>query len=125
MLPVCTTDELPGPGKAIRVTVGELEIGIFNVDGVFCAVDDICTHEHSSLSDEGWVDGDVVECSFHGRDSTSSPAPSSAGRLPSHFGRTPFQSKMVTCSSPEVGSTSEWRVTDVLRSLGIRGGRTW
>ena len=66
MLPVCTTDELPGPGEAIRVTVGELEIGIFNVDGVFCAVDDICTHEHSSLSDEGWVDGDVVECSFHG-----------------------------------------------------------
>jgi 3-phenylpropionate/trans-cinnamate dioxygenase ferredoxin component len=64
--PVCTTDELPGPGEAIRVVVGEYEIGIFNVDGVWHAVDDYCTHERASLSDEGWADGDVVECSWHG-----------------------------------------------------------
>ena len=64
--PVCTTDELPGPGEAIRVVVGEYEIGIFNVDGVWRAVDDYCTHERSSLSEEGWAEGDVVECSWHG-----------------------------------------------------------
>ena len=64
--PVCTTDELPEPGEAIRVIVGEREIGIFNVDGVWCAVDDYCTHERSSLSEEGWAEGDVVECSWHG-----------------------------------------------------------
>lgn len=64
--PVCTADELPKPGEAIRVSVGECEIGIFNVDGVVRAVDDSCTHAHSSLSEEGWIDGDIVECSWHG-----------------------------------------------------------
>ena len=46
--------------------VGESEIGIFNVDGVFYAVDDYCTHERSSLSAEGFLEGDAVECSWHG-----------------------------------------------------------
>ena len=63
---VCSTDDLPVPGEGIRVFVGESEIGIFNVDGVFHAVDDYCTHERSSLSAEGFVEGETVVCSWHG-----------------------------------------------------------
>lgn len=62
----CSTDDLPGPGGAIGVQVGQVAIGIFNVNGVFCAVDDYCTHERASLSAEGFVDDDIVECAWHG-----------------------------------------------------------
>lgn len=51
------------PGEAVRVDV-EPPIAVFNVAGEFFATQDTCTHEQSSLAD-GYIDGDVVECSFH------------------------------------------------------------
>jgi 3-phenylpropionate/trans-cinnamate dioxygenase ferredoxin component len=51
------------PGEALRVEV-DPPIAVFNVDGEFFATEDTCTHEESSLAD-GYIDGDVVECSFH------------------------------------------------------------
>jgi p-cumate 2,3-dioxygenase ferredoxin subunit len=47
--------ELPGGHK----------VAVYNVDGDFYATDDLCTHGQSSLSDEGMLDGKVVECSWH------------------------------------------------------------
>ena len=41
------------------------DIGVFNVDGEFLAVDDLCSHATSSLAEEGFVEGDVVECGAH------------------------------------------------------------
>ncbi len=41
-------------------------VAIFNVDGDYLAVADTCTHAHSSLSEEGWVEHGRVECGFHG-----------------------------------------------------------
>lgn len=41
-------------------------IAIFNVAGDFYAVDDFCTHAKASLTAEGRVDGDVVQCGRHG-----------------------------------------------------------
>ena len=38
---------------------------MFNVDGEFFVTDDACTHGPGSLS-EGYLDGDVIECNFHG-----------------------------------------------------------
>ncbi|MBV8289085.1 MAG: non-heme iron oxygenase ferredoxin subunit, partial [Hyphomicrobiales bacterium] len=36
-----------------------------NLGGEFFVTDDHCTHGPGSLS-EGFVDGDVIECNFHG-----------------------------------------------------------
>jgi nitrite reductase/ring-hydroxylating ferredoxin subunit len=52
-------------GSALRVDAGQLALAVFNVDGAFYVTDDACTHGPGSLS-EGFVDGDVVECNFHG-----------------------------------------------------------
>lgn len=53
------------PGQA-RVVVGtEPRIAVFNVNGAFFATDDTCTHAKSSLAEDGYVEGDVVECGYH------------------------------------------------------------
>lgn len=61
---VATVSEI-APGKAKRVEVGDAEIAVFNLDGEFYAIGDICSHEEASLS-EGDIFGDVVECPLHG-----------------------------------------------------------
>jgi 3-phenylpropionate/trans-cinnamate dioxygenase ferredoxin component len=50
-------------GEAIQLDT-EPAIAVFNVDGQFYATSDSCTHDASSLAD-GYIDGDVVECSWH------------------------------------------------------------
>ena len=52
------------PGNALKVEAGDLTLAVFNVDGEFYVIDDMCTHGPGSLS-EGYIDGDVVECNFH------------------------------------------------------------
>jgi nitrite reductase/ring-hydroxylating ferredoxin subunit len=52
------------PGSALKVESGDLTLAVFNVDGEFYVIDDMCTHGPGSLS-EGYIDGDVVECNFH------------------------------------------------------------
>lgn len=59
---VCPVADLP-PGDVRRVET-EPPIAVFNVDGIFWATDDTCTHEEFALSD-GFLEGDVVECSLH------------------------------------------------------------
>jgi len=53
-------------GTALKVELEKqgLTLAIFNVDGEFYVLDDMCTHGPGSLS-EGFIDGDVVECNFH------------------------------------------------------------
>lgn len=54
------------PGGVTRVEVdGCPALAVFNIDGTIYATDDKCTHAQASLS-EGSVEGDVVECPFHG-----------------------------------------------------------
>ena len=52
------------PGSALKVETGSLVLAVFNVDGEYYVMDDLCTHGPGSLS-EGYIDGDVVECNFH------------------------------------------------------------
>lgn len=47
------------------VVVEGRSIALFNFDGEFYAIDDTCTHEGGPLS-EGMVEGDEVECPWHG-----------------------------------------------------------
>src|SRR5580658_1360561 len=63
-LELCRADDV-APGTAHKVEIDDLAFAVFNVDGAFYVTDDACTHGPGSLS-EGYVDGDVVECNFHG-----------------------------------------------------------
>jgi nitrite reductase/ring-hydroxylating ferredoxin subunit len=42
------------------------EVAVFNVDGVFYAIENLCPHQHTSLLHEGNLDGLAIECPLHG-----------------------------------------------------------
>ena len=60
---VCRADSIQS-GKSHRTKVGRWEISVFNVDGTFYAIKDICPHQEVSLS-TGTVEGTVVTCPGH------------------------------------------------------------
>ena len=61
---VATTDEVQ-PGDRIVVEVGRRWVAIFNVDGEYYAIDDVCTHDDGPLA-EGELYGCIIECPRHG-----------------------------------------------------------
>ena len=63
-LKVAEVSELPLGGKKL-VEVDGLPVAIFNVDGDFYAIEDVCTHDGGPLA-EGELKGDEVECPRHG-----------------------------------------------------------
>jgi len=54
------------PGELAAFEVDGVRIAVVNADGRFFAIDDTCTHEQCSLSEEGTLDGTVVTCGCHG-----------------------------------------------------------
>lgn len=60
---VCKADALK-PGEAMRFEAAR-PIAIFRIGEEFLATDDTCTHAKSSLA-EGYIEGEAVECAFHG-----------------------------------------------------------
>jgi nitrite reductase/ring-hydroxylating ferredoxin subunit len=63
-IPLCKTEEVP-VGEARRVETAGLTLAVYHVEGAFYVTDDHCTHGPGSLS-EGLLEGDVIECNFHG-----------------------------------------------------------
>jgi 3-phenylpropionate/trans-cinnamate dioxygenase ferredoxin component len=65
-LVVCPLEELP-PGTVRIVREGELAVGVFNVGGALCAIEDRCSHDDGPLA-EGEFDPEtgVVVCPRHG-----------------------------------------------------------
>lgn len=61
---LCDTSDVP-PGTARKIVVGRQALAAFNLGGEFYVTDDTCTHGFASLS-EGIIDGDIVECPWHG-----------------------------------------------------------
>jgi len=61
---VARAADLP-PGKMTCVEVAGRRILVANVDGVYYATDDTCSHEDASLSG-GSLTGDLVKCPLHG-----------------------------------------------------------
>jgi len=59
-----TTDQIQ-PGEALLVDVKGKQIALFNIDGEYFAIDNMCTHEEASLS-EGEISGHEVTCPLHG-----------------------------------------------------------
>ena len=53
------------PGSARRIDLDGRAVALFNIDGRFYAVDDICTHRGGPLS-RGQVTGTGVVCPWHG-----------------------------------------------------------
>ena len=61
---VAAVTDLP-PGKVKSITVGERMIALCNVEGTFYALDNVCIHRGGPLG-EGYLDGDKLECPWHG-----------------------------------------------------------
>ena len=61
---VATTSEIK-PGGAKKVESGGKQIALFNSNGTFYAIDELCTHRGGPLS-EGELNGTVVTCPWHG-----------------------------------------------------------
>ncbi len=63
-VPVARLDEIP-PSRALRVTVGELALGLYRVGDAIHAMEDACPHAGFALS-KGRFENGVVVCSAHG-----------------------------------------------------------
>ena len=61
---VATVDEVP-PGSRLVFQVGRRWIVLFNVEGAFYAIEDLCSHADYALSD-GMLNGTLIECHAHG-----------------------------------------------------------
>jgi len=61
---VTQEDEL-GPGECRVISTEAGEIAVFNIDGEFYAIADICTHDGGELA-SGKCEGDVIICPRHG-----------------------------------------------------------
>ena len=61
---VAKTSDIPaGEGKVVKVS-GK-DVALFNVNGKFYAIDNTCKHHGGPLG-EGFLDGNVVTCPWHG-----------------------------------------------------------
>jgi len=61
---VASLERLP-PGRGTVVTIEGKDIGLFNVDGVICAIANSCRHQGLSLG-TSQLDGKIVTCRGHG-----------------------------------------------------------
>jgi nitrite reductase (NADH) small subunit len=59
-----TTDFVTRRSK--RVTIGNVDVALFSVDGVFHAVQNDCPHQHFSALHDGILNGGEITCPMHG-----------------------------------------------------------
>jgi 3-phenylpropionate/trans-cinnamate dioxygenase ferredoxin subunit len=52
-------------GEYVQLEIGATTVAVYNIDGNFYAVEDVCTHDGGGLAG-GCLDGDVVICPRHG-----------------------------------------------------------
>ena len=63
---VAPVDELP-PGSVKIVTAGSLRLGVYNLAGKFCAIEDRCSHDDGPLCEGDWDQETCrVVCPRHG-----------------------------------------------------------
>ena len=59
-------EELP-PGAVKIVREGDLAVGVFNLNGELCAIEDRCSHDDGPLAEGDWEpDACIVVCPRHG-----------------------------------------------------------
>ena len=66
LIDVCAVSDLP-PGARKIIEWEDLEIGVFNLNGDYLAIEDRCSHDDGPLA-EGEIDVEkcTVECPRHG-----------------------------------------------------------
>ncbi len=62
---VATVTELP-PGERKLVEIEGVRIAIFNLDGDYYAIEDVCTHDGGPLVEGDIVNGCQIRCPRHG-----------------------------------------------------------
>tara|TARA_A100001037_G_scaffold216853_1_gene194702 strand:- start:764 stop:1099 length:336 start_codon:yes stop_codon:yes gene_type:complete len=60
---LCKKSDVPKDG-GFKVEKGEFSLAVFQVNGEFFVLDDLCTHGPGSLS-QGYLDEYIIECDFH------------------------------------------------------------
>jgi NAD(P)H-dependent nitrite reductase small subunit len=53
-----------GPGQSLVVEVNGNEVAVFNVNGTYFAIDNMCAHQGGPLG-EGLLEGENVICPWH------------------------------------------------------------
>jgi 3-phenylpropionate/trans-cinnamate dioxygenase ferredoxin subunit len=61
---VAAVEEVP-PGERLVVEIGRKWVAVFNINGVYYAIEDVCTHDDGPLA-EGELTGTTIECPRHG-----------------------------------------------------------
>jgi 3-phenylpropionate/trans-cinnamate dioxygenase ferredoxin subunit len=64
-LKVATVDEIPAGGSKL-VQIEDVRLAVFNLDGEYHAIEDVCTHDGGPLVEGEIVEGCEVECPRHG-----------------------------------------------------------
>ena len=61
---VAPVEEL-APGDYRVVDIDDALIAVFNIDGEFFAIEDVCTHDYETLTG-GCIEGEEIVCPRHG-----------------------------------------------------------
>ncbi|MCB0114245.1 MAG: non-heme iron oxygenase ferredoxin subunit [Caldilineaceae bacterium] len=62
---IATVSELP-PGERKLVEIEDVRIAIFNLEGDYYAIEDVCTHDGGPLVEGDVLEGGKVRCPRHG-----------------------------------------------------------
>jgi 3-phenylpropionate/trans-cinnamate dioxygenase ferredoxin subunit len=65
LVKVATVDEVPLNGSKL-VEIDNIRIALFNLNGEFYAIEDVCTHDGGPLVEGEIVNGHEVKCPRHG-----------------------------------------------------------
>ena len=63
-IPLAAVADCP-PGTSLEVVAADRIVALFNVDGVFHALDGVCPHQGGPLG-KGRLEGCIVTCPWHG-----------------------------------------------------------
>ena len=64
-LRLCEVADVKDGEPVAAFAEGMPALAVYNVDGEIFVTDNLCTHGNAMLTD-GYQDGDVIECPFHG-----------------------------------------------------------
>ena len=62
---VAAVEEIP-PGERLLVELDGIRVAVFNLDGDYYAIEDVCTHDGGPLVEGEILEGCQVECPRHG-----------------------------------------------------------
>ena len=57
-------DAIP-PGSCVVVDVDDVMVAVFNIEGSFYAIEDLCSHDGGEIA-SGCLHGEEIECPRHG-----------------------------------------------------------